>query len=464
MQRFSQSYSGIVNGKYVGRYGPLSDGFEPVPQRKRARHSTGQSSITPPKQFSTNDSERQDTDRIKTLSTDEKLNYIIDKLSQNDILKVRVDNIEAQVYVNCATHEVLDERVRLLEYKSIDLEVRNRECNIIISGVPEKVDENTSDVVESILQKHLDLDTPVHLLQAYRLGRIIRPRAPHLPAVSKPQHRTILARFAYAYEVELLLSSAYKLKGTKIGLSRDFPREISDARKALWPEYKSQKQQFGSKDVRIRFPAALVVKNRVIKDMFPDWHSVLRGSRDSDPQRRISAVLQARSETARLILASQAELANQGRPAPELVEALDLENEIMSQASREASSRENTDVEVSDEDTANPVIHTDTLLQSPLNPNNQPATPAEPTLKPSSGRAPATSVVKTRQQFSQMGPGRMLFASHPSGKKPAPAAPVRLSKLEPSEKRSRSASRSRQVDDNPGNPALGNQPDVPLRD
>jgi hypothetical protein len=79
--------------------------------------------------------------------------FIIDNASRINELKQRVDNIEAQVYVNCATHDNLDERVRLLEYRTIDLELRSRTNNLLLSGFPEEIDEDIISDVKGILYK-----------------------------------------------------------------------------------------------------------------------------------------------------------------------------------------------------------------------------------------------------------------------------------------------------------------------
>ena len=61
---------------------------------------------------------------------------------------------------------------------------------------------------------------------------------------------------------------------------RLYPKEIVDARAELWPLYKSEKQKYAKGKVFIRFPAQLVVNGRIAVDKFPDWRSVLNGSRN----------------------------------------------------------------------------------------------------------------------------------------------------------------------------------------
>ncbi|KAH3811615.1 hypothetical protein DPMN_140027 [Dreissena polymorpha] len=77
------------------------------------------------------------------------------------------------------------------------------------------------------------------------------------------------------------------VKNTHFGISRDYPREISEARKDLWPDFKAARDKYGMKNVKMLFPAALSVHGEVIRNLFPDWHSVFRGSRNSDVASRI---------------------------------------------------------------------------------------------------------------------------------------------------------------------------------
>lgn len=85
----------------------------------------------------------------------------------------------------------------------------------------------------------------------------------------------------------MILKNASRLKGTSFGISRDFPSEISDARKELWPEFKRARAKYGPRGVSIRYPAALIINGDTVKDLFPDWFTVLKGSRNSDVRSRV---------------------------------------------------------------------------------------------------------------------------------------------------------------------------------
>ncbi|KAH3872884.1 hypothetical protein DPMN_036107 [Dreissena polymorpha] len=50
------------------------------------------------------------------------------------------------------------------------------------------------------------------------------------------------------------MDSAKLSKNTHLGISRDYPREISEARKDLWPDFKAARDKYGSKNLKMLFP------------------------------------------------------------------------------------------------------------------------------------------------------------------------------------------------------------------
>lgn len=308
---------GTGDRRYSNRFEPLSEPWANTQSAKRARHSTGgewsDTPPPPPQQFQTLNN--IELNEIKQLPTDEKLNFIIEGMSSMGLLKYRIDNMESHLYVQSATHEVTQQRLRLLEYKSIDAEARYRESNIIITGITESRYENTVNLVRDTISNNLKMDPSQFIIvRAFRLGRVITPRAPHLRQDLPPKPRFILATFSHAGEVEALMNSASLLKDTNIGLSRDYPKEISEARKILWPEFKSKRNELGKDRVKLLFPAAIKVDGRITRNLFPEWFETLRGSRFTDVPKRISLALKSKSESIRQAYDTQ--FANQNRSEP----------------------------------------------------------------------------------------------------------------------------------------------------
>lgn len=305
----SDSFEVRIDTEYTvpthNRYTPSKDGWTEVQSRKRARHSTGGGSFEQP--FSpgilphTTQSTQaaRDLEYAKQLPMDEKLNVILENMNMLGLLKYRVDNMESTLFLNCAKHEVTDERLKLLEYKQIDIEARNRQVNLIVSGISETKNEDCIKLVCDVIDKNLDMDSETFvIIRAFRLGRTRKPPASHLPPENQ-KPRNILVTFCQSVEVDVLMDNAYKLKETGIGLSRDYPREISDARKAIWPDFKKARDKYGARNVQIVYPAALMVKKRIVKNMFPDWHQILIGSRHTSITNRVSDTIRKNTEAIR---------------------------------------------------------------------------------------------------------------------------------------------------------------------
>lgn len=86
--------------------------------------------------------------------------------------------------------------------------------------------------------------------------------------------RPVLLKFRYAEDVTICIEKAYKLARTQISIDRDYPSEIRQARKRLWPEVKRLRAREGKKSVKLVFPAAIKVNGTIVKDEFPGWDSI----------------------------------------------------------------------------------------------------------------------------------------------------------------------------------------------
>ena len=70
-----------------------------------------------------------------------------------------------------AWYKIVIDRLKLLEYRSIDLEARSRRKNILFKGIPENRRENCFEVVRNVIQDNLNIDRDMYLERAHRLGR-----------------------------------------------------------------------------------------------------------------------------------------------------------------------------------------------------------------------------------------------------------------------------------------------------
>lgn len=235
--------------------------------RKRARMNTGGKSGECD-QFMQN----VNCEEYESLSVGDKLSVLYSRMdSRMNSIEKKVDDclsLHKRVYSleNCMSNHEL--RLKLLEYKSIDLEARSRRNNLIIGGISEQKDENCFTRVAEFLKNNLQIDPCPPIPRVHRLGKF-----------KAGSTRPMIVYFLDFRDTELVLANANKLKNTNFNINRDFPKEIVNARKSLWPEYKKLRGLNPDSKVSIVYPAKLVVDGRVVADVFPYWNSIIQGNR-----------------------------------------------------------------------------------------------------------------------------------------------------------------------------------------
>lgn len=122
----------------------------------------------------------------------------------------------------------------------MDLEARRRRNNLIFGGITETKNEDCCIVISDFLKDHLDIEPCPPISRAHRLGRY-----------KHGSTRPIIVHFINSQHTELVISSANKLKNTSFNINRDFPKEIADARRVLWPEYKKLRQDYSDSKISI---------------------------------------------------------------------------------------------------------------------------------------------------------------------------------------------------------------------
>lgn len=244
----------------------FSDGFIPVSysRNKRQRVSSGGRS---------NSDISKELTNFENMSTDEKMTAMFTKLTTTEVkvdsiycsnLPERLTSAETVIQSNI-------NRIKLLEYKSIDLEARSRRRNLIFRGIDgDQQNENCFEKVRDFIYNKLCIDEDMYLERAHRLGVMNIGRRNKL--------RPIIVSFRDYYDTELILEQAFRLKGSPYAVSRDYPQEISNARKSLWGQFKDARSS-GNNRVQIRYPARLVVNGITVNDCFPDWDNVMKRKR-----------------------------------------------------------------------------------------------------------------------------------------------------------------------------------------
>ena len=98
-------------------------------------------------------------EQFKAMSFDNMLVSMFDMMSGFTSLNKRVQNIKQNMEAILVQNDETNRRMKYLEYKSIDLESRNRRNNLVLRGLPEVLnDENCEDIVKTFITDHLHMD------------------------------------------------------------------------------------------------------------------------------------------------------------------------------------------------------------------------------------------------------------------------------------------------------------------
>ena len=268
---------GAFRGGYRG--GGKGAGFRP---KKRPRVSAESAGSPSKVESPTHTSKTFSLDTFKSLSFDDKLETMFACLLDVKATNERLLKAERTVNEMRESTQVNKRRINVLAYKSIDIESRQRRNNLIFWGLPEVLNEDCNVVISEFLCDKLGLDSEAICIQrAHRIGKPQR-RQTVIGRSVRLRHRPLIVAFRDFQDVELILSNASKLQGTLFGINRDYPQEIVVARKALMKERKELKAKYPNSQISVQYPAKLFQDGRLVKDMFPDWYSVMKSDRLDD--------------------------------------------------------------------------------------------------------------------------------------------------------------------------------------
>ena len=191
----------------------------------------------------------------ETSSVTSMFDMIMTKLGKLDIIDNRMKSVEQELkemkhsleFVHAEVKDIKDEnekrkktdgetqqRLEKLEQintdlnnRVIDLQARSMRDNLIFYNVEENEEENSTEIVHSLLESNFKMDAKsIKIDRAHRMG--------------KKQHGA--AKFNYFPDKVRILANAKNLKGTNIGVSEQFPQEIVQIRKRLYKELKKARE------------------------------------------------------------------------------------------------------------------------------------------------------------------------------------------------------------------------------
>ena len=115
-----------------------------------------------------------------------------------------------------------------------DLKVRSMRDNLIFTGIPEQKGEDTEELLQDFIQRKYKLDYTISFERVHRIGKW-REFNEH--------PRNIVAKFTYFKDREFIRTkAAQKLSGSNVWVNEQFPPEIEERRKKLYPVMRQAKK------------------------------------------------------------------------------------------------------------------------------------------------------------------------------------------------------------------------------
>jgi len=127
---------------------------------------------------------------------------------------------------------VQSDELQTLKEAVLDLKCRSMKNNLIFTGLHRVQNEDTEELLRCFLYNELGVDYKIEFGNVHRF----KTRGDY-------RRSPIVARFLYRKDLDYVLSIANRLKGKPYGIREQFPPEIEQARKPLYPVMKLAKQQ-----------------------------------------------------------------------------------------------------------------------------------------------------------------------------------------------------------------------------
>ena len=148
-------------------------------------------------------------------------------------LNEKVDTADGNVTDLKSDLNTLNAGYEEIKNKQVMLEARSMRDNLLFTGISELENENTEDVVKLFIKREMKINDDIAFERVHRIGQKQRGK-----------HRAIVAKFSSFKEKEEVRKRAPRaLKNKSFGVNEQFPKEINDKRKLLYPHYKEAKRQ-----------------------------------------------------------------------------------------------------------------------------------------------------------------------------------------------------------------------------
>ena len=152
--------------------------------------------------------------------------FALEKAQEAEVKATKAERCIGELRAdNCKLHaEVNDLKQRLL-----NSELQSRRNNLIFCGIAEKDGEKWEECEKAVCE----------LLKSIGVDEVKFERVHRLGQKTKKKPRNIIAKFCYFKDRERVWNSRYELSKTNAWLMEDYPQEILQKRKTLYPALKA---------------------------------------------------------------------------------------------------------------------------------------------------------------------------------------------------------------------------------
>jgi hypothetical protein len=149
----------------------------------------------------------------------------------------KTEGLDFEMTVTQKQLEYLLESNASLKDELTDLKSRSMRDNLVFFNIPEQESEDTENVVRSFLEEKMKM--PTDQAKEVKFERVHRAG----PKLSHNRHRRIVAKFSNYKQREAVRSLGRNLAGSNFYVHEQFPPEIVDQRKKLYPIMKKARDE-----------------------------------------------------------------------------------------------------------------------------------------------------------------------------------------------------------------------------
>ncbi|VDI28479.1 Hypothetical predicted protein [Mytilus galloprovincialis] len=166
--------------------------------------------------------------------------------SDSEYLKTTITEIKSEHGEMINGFDCLRADMDELHERHVDLQIRSMRENLVFSGIPELSENEPSEQTEDIIKDFMkSSNMKMDIVMDFQRAHHDLEKKTQIKIDDRDTYMTrpIVCRFKNFKDRELVRSFARNLKDTKFGVNEQFPKEVNDRRKLLWPYYKEAKKQ-----------------------------------------------------------------------------------------------------------------------------------------------------------------------------------------------------------------------------